>query len=835
VLEGFRVEARYLKIRAVCDRRTNYQFCNHLSRMVPTFAAPRLEGTPYYELEDPIFAALCGDVPAQRRVLYWSGNCDDELGRLRPWFRAYAKKFGHRYVFEEQLEEAAEHKLVCSGKRRPELDAHGIDTWRNIIGDPGEAIVPSVDSMPMVFGTQGWMMDPRWQREYVRRAVARAKANEQWALWAGDETWEGHAISVVPNDKRYQEVIQADQEIREQYGFGKYGMPESNEDADPFARIAHRRWVSDRLTELFKKTREEVKEVNPHTAMLAPDFASGVPAADIEAWAPHFDVFSAQCWPAPTPFLAQVCVGCDTKALVDLSGKPVWMAVQNATQPDRGFTITPEFVREIYSQVFRNGGHGIFVLASEWWERELNHPRFAEPAKWRAMLHAIDTVTSMNLPRPPKPDCAILYSSDSLLTLRWAQMTNGDWELYSAYAALGPLLRSWFDFVSDRQIERGIRDLRDYRVLYVPFAEYERRPVFEKIASYVEEGGTVVCTDPDAFTWDLTGESLAEEWQKLTGVRRAGPRKTQLAMKTLVPSPLPLEGPLHLAPSLVSGWEVELVSKEVKTLAAFEDGAPGITMGRYGRGKVIYFAADPFAVPGGVRARRSLVEPSAPIVNFIEAVQKDSGAAMGHDIWRFKLPPFPSDDLYRKEEGLCLTGNYVYDRNEPLLEANNAQTGGTYTYSRPPTGLADAAEGGEPIPFDRGHLTSRLAAYQSRQLGGHMDYKKLPEVPRKWIVSWTDRAPLSVTFDLTAGHALKKLRLFYSGTMPALEVSGSLDGEAWSRIASSPEDNAGADVKDAALPLSGTYRDLKLGFAARKTGKTFELAEVEIWGHEAID
>jgi len=273
------------------------------------------------------------------------------------------------------------------------------------------------------------------------------------------------------------------------------------------------------------------------------------------------------------------------------------------------------------------------------------------------------------------------------------------------------------------------------------------------------------------------------------------------------------------------------VSSEVKTLATFEDGSPGITLNHYGAGKAIFFAADPFAVPGGVRAERSLVEPSAPLVSFLEAIQKDSGVAMGHDIWRFKLPPFPSDDLYQKEEGACLTGNYVYDRNEPLLEANNVQTGGTYTYSRPPTGVPDAGKGGEPVAFDGGHLTNRLEAYQNRQLGGRMDFDRLSEVPRKWIVSWTDRAPVSVTFDLMAGYALKKLRNFYSGTMPALEVSGSRDGQAWRRITSSREAAAGADVKDAALLLNGTYRYLKLDFAARGTGETFELAEVEIWGH----
>lgn len=853
ILDGFQVKTKYLKIHATCDKASNYKFVNHLRKMVPAFVLPPAkwkqeqgEGRPYlgagtdsssleqtyYEVEDPLFKTLLGDVPAPKHVLVWAGNCDDEIGRYRPAFRAYAKKFGYRYVFEEQLEETAGHNMLYQGKMTPWLETHGIGTWRGIIGDPGEAFVPSLEGMPMIFGAQGWLMDPRWQKEYVRLAVERAKAKEQWALFAGDEVWESFAINVVPKDKRYDEVMVADREIREKYGFGKYGMPDSDDDPNPFARIAHRRWVSDTLTQLYKKTWQEVKKVNPDTVMMAPDFAGGVPAADIEAWAPYFDIFTAQCSISPSPFVARFCVGCDTKVLADLSGKPAWMAVQNATTIDLGYTATPEYIREMYSQVFRNGGQGIFLLAAEWYERELNHPKNAEPAKWRALLHVVDTITHMNLPTLPKADCAILYSSDSLLTLRWAQLNNGNWELYSAYTALGPLLRSWFHVVSDRQIERGIRRLDDYKVLYVPFAKYERGSVLDKIESYVKNGGTVVCTDPEAFTWDVNGESLAQKWEKLTGVRKEGPKKGDPAMRTVSPNPLPLEEQLSFT-ALVAGWQIASADNTVQSLAVFADGSPAITRHPYGKGTVIFFAADPFAIPGGWKAAQSLVQPSSPVVTFVQAIQKDVRARMGHDIWRFKLPPFPSN-LYENEKDLCLTGNYVIDRNEPLRAANNIETGGTYAYSRSPTGINDRGNEGVPVPFAQGKLTDRIAAYQGRRLGDdwHLDYAKLSEVPNKWIVSWTDAAPVTITFDLKKDHPLKKLKLIYSATLPALTVSGSLDGNEWRQLASVSAESAGQDVKDVTVPLEGNYRHVKLDVAARPERDMFELAEVEIWGRQ---
>ena len=829
VLSGFSVGTRYLKLHAMCDKRTAYRFVNYLSRMLPSFRRPQMEASPYYELPDPLFEELLGDAPGPKRVLYWAGNCDDELSRLRPSLRANAKRFGHRYVFEEQLRETAAHRLVYSGKRMPWLQAHGIDTWRFIIGDPGKPFVPCIDGMPLIFGPQGWLMDPRWQRQYFKQAVERARAGEQWALSAGDETWEVFAINAVPKAKRYREVIEADKEIREHYGFGKYGMPDGNEDAGPFGRIAHRRWVSDRLTDLFRRTYEAVKEADPDTVMMAPDFASGVPAADIEAWAPYFDLFQAQCSCSPSTFVSRFCVGCDTKVLKDLCGKATWMSVQNATPPDHGYTVTPEFVREMYSQVFRNGGDGLFLLASEWFERELNHPKFAEPAKWRALLHVVDTVRTMTLPRLPAPDCAILYSSDSLLTLRWAQLNNGDWELYSAYAALGPLLRSWFHVVSDRQIERGVRDLSDYKVLYIPFAEYERASVLDTVEAYVRDGGTVVCTDSEAFTWDLNGDRLTERWERLTGVTRKSERKGTPAIKTVAPNPLPLGEALSLT-ALVPGWKLSPVSDRLEIVAAYADGSPAVTLHPHGRGRVIYFAADPFIIPRELSPKRSLVEPGAPVVALLKAVQQSVGARMGHDVWRFKLPPF-SGDMYEKEGGVCLTNNYVYDRNEPLLQENNLDTGGTYTYSRVPTGLPDCRAADEPISFSQGHLTNRAEAYGSRRLGYHHPKpKEASQGVQHWLVSWPDRGPIAVTFDLTAGCPLDRVRLFYSGTMPALSVLASKRGDSWYPLASHAEEAADGDVKDVALGVKGTWRFVRLDFAARTSGSAFELCEAEIWG-----
>jgi len=290
--------------------------------------------------------------------------------------------------------------------------------------------------------------------------------------------------------------------------------------------------------------------------------------------------------------------------------------------------------------------------------------------------------------------------------------------------------------------------------------------------------------------------------------------------------------------SIAPGWNIVPVNDQVQVLAAFQDGSPAVTLHPYGKGNVIFFAADPlragdyFAIPeplfslGRALDKKSLVAPGAPIVKFIEAIQKSAGVQMGRDIWRFKLPPF-SEDPWQKETGLCLTNNYVFDVNEPLLELNNVETNGTYTYSHPPTGIPDVGPPAAPISFSEGKLTNRLKAYKTRDSKTY-PYPKI--TTPDWVVSWIDTVPVNVTFDLKKEYPLKKLRFVYSGTMPAMEVIGSCDGKAWEKLATAPEETAGEDVKDVVQPLRGKYRYVKLDFAARKAAQAFELCEVDIWG-----
>jgi hypothetical protein len=800
------------------------------------------------EIEAPLFEELFGDRPTPGTVIpyankYSSTNNPRDIAIARHQFAA--KRFGARFVHAEVLDEAVQYGFPCHGQRSdPEYAKRGIIA-RNMIAQvaPGKSYISLPDQdLPLVHESWGWIMDPRYLKEMSRQIVERARENQYDYVAHFDELWTYLANRPVAKDKWYPEVEAVDQEVRQQYGFGKYGMPTSYTDGDPFDRIAYARWAWDQLTESFVNGYDAAKQIDPHMKVIGPTHGSSATSGDMEAWSQGVDIYGGQTVGGAANTLSEwVRPGATTKLYVDLTDKPVWMMVHMSKR--HGPVRDPEYIREAYSQVFRNGGAGVWLMAREFFELEAADAMFAEPFKWNAMVELTQVIRNMHLPRLPEiADSAILFSAITTVTDQWGGLSGDNDRHLSAYAALGPCLGNWFHFVSDRQIIRGQRDLNDYKTIFVPWITYEYPQVLDQFKDYVGTGGTLVCTDPEAFTWNINGEKFGAIWEELCGVRRLQPRTEEAVMTVQANDFLCLHDGFTLS-ALVPGFRVELVNETVVTIATFPNGDPAITMFPYGEGKVYYFAADPLYVLSEYPQKWSTVAPNSPVVQLFGAIQAAAGVEADHDIWRFKLPPYQTD-VYRKEHGICLTNNYIYDVNEPLLEPNNRDLNGTYSYSRAPDAMADAGE--TDVPFSSGHLTNRLAAFETRSREVEPSLAQIAEETPKWVVSWNDPAPLKVTFDLKSNQPLTQCRLIISGAMPALKVSGSTDGEHWIWLASTAEEVAGSDVKDVRLYLSGAYRSggesntgklrqdafryVRLDFAERQAEDAFELCEVEIWG-----
>ena len=127
--------------------------------------------------------------------------------------------------------------------------------------------------------------------------------------------------------------------------------------------------------------------------------------------------------------------GATTKLYVDLADKPVWMMVHMSKR--HGPVRDPEYLREAYSQVFRNGGAGVWLMAREFFELEAADAMFAEPFKWNAMVELTKVIRNMHLPRLPKAaDCAILFSAITTVTDQWGGLSGDNDRHLNAYAAL---------------------------------------------------------------------------------------------------------------------------------------------------------------------------------------------------------------------------------------------------------------------------------------------------------------------------------------------------------------------------------------------------------------
>src|SRR5690606_33930653 len=134
-----------------------------------------------------------------------------------------------------------------------------------------------------------------------------------FGLMMGDEWFESRAIKVPDKERWYPEIEAADREVREKFGFGRYGFPDSHLDKNPFKRIGHRRWANDRLTQFYKSLSKQIREINPQLKLVAPILSGGVPPLDIEAISPYFDYFSNQSWNSPQVYVQMHATAADTK------------------------------------------------------------------------------------------------------------------------------------------------------------------------------------------------------------------------------------------------------------------------------------------------------------------------------------------------------------------------------------------------------------------------------------------------------------------------------------------------------------------------------------------
>ncbi len=488
------------------------------------------------------------------------------------------------------------------------------------------------------------------------------------------------------------------------------------------------------------------------------------------------------------------------------------------------YNTTPEEVRELYSQVWRNGGSGFHLYipdtANAGKKKGDNRlTQWGSPRRYRAILEIMDRAAHQNkLKFPADEGCRVLFANYSHMAFASPRAVQDPVE--ACYTLLGPLARSWFTFIDEHRIVTP-RSAASAKAIYLPRGRFMDAATRRRLEAFVAKGGVLIVADPHAFEFDIDGSRTATERTRLTGAVLTGPKSHGSRFVTVKPHPMfpGIDKPERFL--LLSTPNTLELKPGAVALGEFDDGSPAIVLKKSGAGMVLYFAFQPFSMPAVA---------SDGWRDFFTSLQRGLGFSVRQDIWRFKFPPFKTVDP-PGPTGICLTNNYVEFREDEQHLLHNADVDGSYTLSPLPDAAPDDG-GGHNIPFSRGDLTDRIAWPQLEKVKP-AGYQPYAESIVKWGDTWESPGDVTVTFDFKEPRAILRARIFFSGFLPDVRLEGSADGKTWTSLGTAQGRNAGEDVLD--LTVTGrpskARRFARLIFGPRTSART-TLAELEVWGKE---
>lgn len=616
-----------------------------------------------WQITDPLFKELLSKNPPGLQKdgsIYWfhSGNASE----LRP----FAKEYGLRYSLDEAFKELADNKLMpivmTAQLTNPEwtqmADKYGVKALLEPDYRPArDKGVPQIDGLP-------YILDPRSREVYfanLRDTIASSRTRI-WGIYTYDELSEKAAQQGVEffstMKDTYSYISEVDAEVKAQFGYGKYGIPESPTDENPFRWIAYHKWVNSKLLDWQKVVYETVRKLAPEIKVISMDPVAGHKPYDLDRISPWVDIVTHQLYPSANPNRQEF--GFVTKFVADLTGKPVWPC---AHVENYAYATTAEETRELMSQVMRNGGKGFHLYIPDVrgggaTSGDTQLTKYGSPARYRAITEILKTTRSMNEVAMPTADCAIMYSEDHYQSFPAKNYVYPNEPEY-AYTFLGPVTGTWFDIINDNTVADG-KDLSRYKAIVVPAARYERRSVVEKLLKYVQDGGMLVLGGPDSFLCAPDGSSLED------------------LRKKMIPSVVKPEG----------------CDSRCGTYVDF-----GIA-----KGKSFTYFRNPFteANVGDEKVKSEF-----------KALVDHLGLETNRDIWRFKFPEFKT--VYQPDPtGKCLTGNYIKWHQERPLDINNLTVYGGYTYTVAPDAIPEN-KNNHWSSFPRMRLLDRVNAPQIKK------------------------------------------------------------------------------------------------------------------------
>ncbi|MPM44743.1 hypothetical protein SDC9_91424 [bioreactor metagenome] len=648
--------------------------------------------------------------------------------------------------------------------------------------------------------------------------MIRPFADQIYAVSFGDEQVNYAMIILIEFLEKYPDyelLKQIDREVRAKYGYGKFGIPKSGSDPDVYAWIALRKYMNDAMVGFMKEVTAKVRAINPAIKVISDDpVAAQNQTYDYTDFTPEVcDIVTHQLYPRRNPDISDF--GFLTKYVSDLSQvKEFWPCMH---VEEYSCSFTPDEVIEKVSESVRSGATGIhYYLADTVGTRSgvryLHSEYFGAPERWQIEMALLEELGRMNQLKFPEPDCAIFACLDTLRSYVGVSVYPTRTMTIHSLLELQP--KVFFRYFNEGSLARKLVDLSRFKVIFAPDAKYVDRPALAALETYVKNGGTLIVTDPQAFSFTPAAEDLREVRRTLLGIADAKEADANVTAFHYADLTLPVGN---------AGRFVLTPTAGARTAGRYNDGSSAVVEYPLGRGKVLTFGSE-------IGDLGNAGNPACQ--QLFRYLAQSNNLKCNQDIWRFRFP----STLIRPPampSGRCLTGNYVkWQKFLPLTGLNREAPGAAYRYAKAPDQPAESTPQ-EWYALADGHLTNRLKAIAK----GNVDRgkSKLDE----WIVGWETPEAIAIEFDLKATYPLDRLEVICRHYLRNATLGWSEDGTRWQQAEFPLEAGDNRDPQDVRrktyrFPAGSRGRLVKLTFASRPQAEQQRLilSEVELWSPE---
>ena len=666
-------------------------------------------------------------------------------------------------------------------------------------------------------------------------------AKDIYAIRFGDEVTEWSVeqfieLSRIHKGKgTYPWLDKAHKIIKEKYGYGKFGPPESAADPNAYRWIALRSFVHDEIIRQHKNMKKFLAEKMPGVKLIGDSSMSAQHRVyDYEDFtADVCDIAVIQLYPARNPAISEFSF--NPKQMRDL------MHIEEVHPcfhvGNYGAKFTPLETLEKISQGFRGGATGmLWYLQDTRGIRENRSPGmeyYGAPERFMTMMAISKELKNMRKLRFPEPDCGVLlsintargYIGGNKVRPQKSQMLHSLLELQGGV---------WHKFFNETSLKRNRVDLSKFKAVFAADAKYCDKQTLQYLYNYVKNGGTLVITDPEAFSFNPAAEPLE---------RHIFPG---LANSVLLPKQSAVQcGKITMQLQHTPAWELKPAAGS-RVIMTYLDGKPAALSTPCGKGKVVVFGVN--------FAQKELV--SDPVwQQWSRRFFKDLQIKLDQDIWRFRFPTTLIKDPPPLPKDKCLTNNHIYYRNYQAYYDCNYRCHEKASYRCTPAPDAPAEK--SAVLLKRGKLTDRRTAYRSGNASG---LKKNPINNR--IVGWSSAGKITLEFDMVNKVNFKRAEIFYQGVMRDIDIYTSADSKNWNKqcsYAAAPQETIRLGVRQKTLTLPETakaVRFIKFEFSPARDTKpilppgdlpkriniipplrsvpfiqaNLQIAEIELWG-----